>query len=427
MRVLVIGSGGREDALVSALWQSRQIEKIYCAPGNAGTARIAKNKKIAAGNIPALKRLVKREKIGLTIVGPEDPLVAGIVDKFEADNLPIIGPTKAAARLEGSKVWAREFAVRHHIPAPGFKVFNWQETSKAYGYIAQKNIFPTVIKVDGLAAGKGVMVCRSFGEVEAALKRIAQREFGQAGEIFLVEDFLFGEEASYIVLVDKNGNSLPLASSQDHKSIHDGDEGPNTGGMGAYSPAPVVTPEVEERIIKRIVRPTIEGMRQEGTPFYGILYVGLMIDHDGNPSVVEFNVRFGDPETQPILARMKTDLLGVFIAMAEGRLDTIKIEWDKRPAVSVVKASKGYPGKYKKGFVIKGIPKAEARGAIVNHAGTKLGPGGRVFTNGGRVVTITALGEDHADAISKAYKYAAEIFFINQYYRTNIGHRALNR
>ena len=365
MKVLVIGSGGREHTLVRKASQSPLVNRIFCAPGNAGTGQIARNVAIGENKIEKLVRFARAEAIGLTIVGPELPLANGIVDEFTASGLNIFGPTKAPALLESSKIFTKRLLKKKNIPTAEFEVFTDVNTARdRINYLIKIWGLPIVIKVDGLAAGKGAMVCKSEEEVREALRWIESGEFGEAGKIFIIEKFLPGQEASYIVLVDKNGNILPLATSQDHKPrfAHDSkiSPNPNTGGMGAYSPAPVVTEEVETRTLERIIQPTIKAMADEGTPFTGVLYAGLMIDNEGNPSVVEFNVRLGDPEIQPILARMKSDLVPIILAALEGNLDKVQIEWDPRPAVCVVKVSDGYPGSYKKGLIITGIEEAEA-------------------------------------------------------------------
>lgn len=412
MKVLVIGSGGRESALVRKIAESDLVDRIFCAPGNAGTGQIARNVDIKADDIDVLLAFAKVQAIDLTIVGPEKPLADGIVDKFTDAGLKIFGPSKAAAQLEASKIFTKKLLKENNIPTAEFKIFTAIAQSRIDTCL-QRFGLPIVIKVDGLAAGKGAIVCWNEDEVAEALRRIKAKEFGAAGDKFIIEKFLPGQEASYIVLVDKSGHILSLATSQDHKPRYEHDSGispnPNTGGMGAYSPAPVVTDEVEERILERIVKPTIQAMADRGTPSTGVLYAGLMIDNDGNPFVVEFNVRFGDPEIQPILARMKSDIVPIILAALEGKLDTIQIEWDPRPAVSVVKVSGPYPGSYETGFVISGIKEAEATGAIVDHAGTALDSEGNTITAGGRVVDITALGENFVEATANAYEAANKI------------------
>ncbi len=425
MKILVVGSGGREHALVAKIASSDLVNKVYCAPGNGGTGEIGENVDIKANDIKGLMAFVINKGIIFTVVGPEDPLVAGIVDEFEAADLLIIGPNKAAAILEGSKIFTRQLLDKYNIPSAEFVIF--EDTKKAYAHIKNAGIFPVVIKADGLAAGKGVMVCSDLSEAEKALERIRNQEFKEAGHKFLVEEYLPGEEASYIVLVDRKGHIVPLASSQDHKRVDDNDQGLNTGGMGAYSPAPVVTQEVEEKILKRIIEPTIKAMAENGTPFIGFLYAGLMIDKNGDSKVVEFNVRLGDPETQPILARMKTDIVEVFLAMLYDRLDTVNIKWDSRVAISVVMTALGYPGIYQKGFVINGIRKAEGTGVIVNHAGTIRVDNGSILSNGGRILCITGMAKDYHKAIEKTYSAVELISMGPSHFRNDIGHRALNR
>lgn len=424
MRVLVTGGGGREHALVWKLSQSSKVSKIFCAPGNAGTGIIATNVYIKATNIDGLKEFALKEKIDLTIVGPEDPLVGGIVDEFTSVGLRIFGPTKSAAVLEGSKVFMKDLCAKYDIPTASYKVFEDHESAKKY---LNSHKLPIVIKADGLAAGKGVTVCHTLEKALNALKEIFEdRKFGDAGNKVVIEKCLEGEEASYIVLVDKNGNFIPLASSQDHKARDTGDKGPNTGGMGAYSPAPVITVEVERLILGKIIHPTLVAMRKEDRPFSGILYAGLMIK-GGKPYVLEFNVRLGDPETQPILARMKSDIVPVILAALDGKLDSVEIEWDERPAVCVVMASKGYPYGYKKGFEIFGIDEAEKSGAIVFHAGTQKGCHGAIETSGGRVLGITAKGNTFREAKNNAYRGVEKIRYDNLFWRNDIADRAINR
>ena len=424
MKVLVVGGGGREHALVWKISESPLVDKIFCAPGNAGTAEVAENVPIKAGDIPALKRFARENKIDLTVVGPEDPLVNGITDEFEAADLPIIGPRKNAAYLEGSKVDAYLFMRRHNIPVPVSIVFD--DIDFARRNIGRSDVFPKVLKADGLAAGKGVIICKSGEEITAALDRFAAGEFGSATDRFLWQVFRRGEEASFIVLVDKQGNVLPLVTTQDHKAVFDGDKGPNTGGMGAYSPAPVMTEKLKRRVMSRIVYPTIRGMAQEGTPSFGVLYFGLMIDVQGNPWVIEYNVRLGDPETQPILARMRSDIVELFLAMNQGNLDKARIIWDSRKAVCVVKAAKGYPGAYPKGHEIFGIEDARRLGIIVDQAGTAR-KNGKIITAGGRVLAVTALGRTFEDAIGKAYAGAGLISMGPEHFRQDIAQRAINR
>ena len=432
MKVLVIGSGGRESALVRKIRGSILVDRIFCAPGNAGTAQIARNVAIGANEIQKLVEFAQAEAIDLTIVGPELPLVNGIVDEFMTMGLPIFGPMKRAARLEGSKVFIKQLLKKIGVPTAEFEIFT--DVGMATGRIGccLKNFgLPIVIKVDGLAAGKGAMVCFTEDEVRAALAKIEKKEFGFAGDEFLIERFLPGQEVSYIVLVDKNGHILPLATSQDHKALYDHDSGktpnPNTGGMGAYSPAPLVTGEMEERILARIIEPAIKAMVERGTPFTGVLYAGLMIDEAGNPSVLEFNVRFGDPETQPILARMKSDLVAVILAALDGRLDEIQIDWDPRSAVCVVMASNGYPGLYEKGFIISGLERATATGAIIDHAGTALDRQSKVITAGGRVWGVTALGDSFREAQANAYEAVKRISWSGCYFRKDIAYQAIEK
>ena len=425
MKILVIGSGGREHALVNKLAQ--EGHNVFAAPGNAGTSMIfgVENVPIEANDTYALRNFALEQKIDYTIVGPEEPLVRGIVNFFRASGLKIVGCTKEAAFLEGSKVKAYEFMVRHGIPTAPSKKFLRTEVAEAEEYIRGKGL-PTVIKVDGLAAGKGVSVCHTMEEAQVALKKIGAGGFGEAGNEFLVSDFLRGEEASFIVCIDSKGHIKPWASSQDHKAVFDGDKGPNTGGMGAYSSAPVVTLAVEEKVVEEIVKPLVEAMAKEGKPFSGILYIGLMIDENGQPRVIEFNVRLGDPETQPLLARLKTPLMHIFAAMLDGWLNEIELEWDPQVALSVVMTNGGYPGDYKTGWVISGIEEARATGAIVDHAGTtRLGD--MIMADGGRVVCVTALGEDFAEAQKNAYKAVEMIHWEGEYHRNDIGWRAVNR
>jgi len=434
MKVLVIGSGGRESALVRKIRESSLVDRIFCAPGNADIAQIARNVAIGVNKIQELLAFARAETIDLTIVGPELPLVNGIADKFTAAGLPIFGPMKRAAWLESSKISTKQLLKKIGVPTADFEVFT--DVGKATGTSrigrCLKNFgLPIVIKVDGLAAGKGAMVCLTEDEVRAALAKIEKKEFGFAGDEFLIERFLPGQEVSYIVLVDKNGHILPLATSQDHKALYDHDSGqtpnPNTGGMGACSPAPLVTGKMEERILARIIEPTIKAMAERGTPFTGVLYAGLMINDTGNPSVLEFNVRFGDPETQPILARMKSDLVAVILAALDGRLDEIQIDWDPRPAVCVVMASNGYPGLYEKGFIISGLERATATGAIIDHAGTALDSGGNIITAGGRVLGITALGDSFQEAQANAYRAVEKISWSGCYFRKDIAYQAIEK
>lgn len=423
MKVLIIGSGGREHSITLMVAKSTMVEEIYCAPGNAGTAQIAENVDIKADDITSLFAFAKENSIDLTIVGPEAPLANGIVDLFTGGSLNIIGPTRFAAQLESSKLFTKEICDECNIPTADYSVFyNFDDLER---FVLNKQL-PFVIKIDGLAAGKGALVCKSMKDVRAAMKRIKSGEFGSAANVVIVEDFLQGEEASFIVLVDENGNILPFASSQDHKAAYDGDKGPNTGGMGAYSPAPVVTELVETRILERIIYPAIKEMKLQGIPFTGFLYAGVMIDQDGNPYLVEFNVRMGDPECQVILARMRTDLVEVFQAAVAGNLDKIKIDWDSRKALCVVAASKAYPGKYETGFEIHGLEAVAEAGGQVIHAGTKL-ENGKVKTNGGRVLGVVGLSDTFTATKKNTYAAADHLFFVNIYMRRDIGHKAVAR
>ena len=387
MKVLVIGNGGREHALAWKAAQSPLVDTVYVAPGNAGTALEPSLQNVAIGvtDIPALLRFAQDEKIDLTIVGPEAPLVIGVVDAFRAAGLAIFGPTEGAAQLEGSKAFTKDFLARHHIPTAEYQ--NFTEVEPALAYLREKGA-PIVIKADGLAAGKGVIVAMTLEEAEAAVKdMLAGNAFGDAGHRIVIEEFLDGEEASFIVMVDGE-HVLPMATSQDHKRVGNGDTGPNTGGMGAYSPAPVVTDEVHQRTMERIIWPTVKGMAAEGNTYTGFLYAGLMIDKQGNPKVIEFNCRFGDPETQPIMLRMKSDLVELCLAACAGKLDEKTSEWDDRASLGVVVAAGGYPGSYNTGDEIYGLPQQEVADGKVFHAGTKLSDDQRVVTNGGRVLFI---------------------------------------
>jgi phosphoribosylamine---glycine ligase len=432
MRVLVLGSGGREYAIV---WIAREHgHNVICAPGNAGTARIASNRKVKLDDFECIKQVILKERIELVIPGPEDILTNGIVDFVENDaklkekGVKIFGPKASAAVLEGSKVFTKLFSERHKIPTAGFQVFENLKLTRDYILKRfKKRKFPLVIKVDGLAQGKGVGVCRTLEEAEEFLAVIESGKFGKASERIVVEDFLEGEEATFIVMVDANGNILSLDSSQDHKAVYDGDKGPNTGGMGVYSPAPVVTREVEKRILERIIYPAIRGMAAEGRPFVGFLYAGLMVDKHGDPHLVEFNVRLGDPEAEVLIARMKSDLVSKIMAALSGNLDKEKIDWDPRPAVGVILATKGYPGEYGKGFPISGINEAERMGALVFHAGTRIDSEGRLVTAGGRVLVIIMPGESYYDAQQKVYQAVDKIKCDQLFCRRDIGWRAIAR
>ncbi|WP_426270272.1 phosphoribosylamine--glycine ligase [Dyella kyungheensis] len=426
MKVLVIGSGGREHALAWKLKQSARVSEVIVAPGNAGTAREkgVRNADIAVTDLDGLFKLAKDEKIGLTVVGPEVPLVAGVVDKFRAAGLRCFGPRAVAAQLEGSKAFAKDFLLRHNIPTARYAVFT--ELNPALAYVRQHGA-PIVIKADGLAAGKGVVVALTLADAEQALHdMLGAHQFGDASARVVIEEFLDGEEASYIVMSDGQ-HALPMASSQDHKRRDEGDLGPNTGGMGAYSPAPVVTAEVEKRILKEVIEPTLRGMAMEGAPFIGFLYAGLMIDKSGAPKVIEYNVRFGDPETQPIMLRLKSDLVDLIEAALDGELHHTHVQWDPRPSLGVVMAAGGYPGKVRSGDVITGLDSDFGPDAKVFHAGTQLDAKGNVVTAGGRVLTVCALGKDIAAARANAYAAVAKIHYEGAFCRRDIAHRALHR
>jgi phosphoribosylamine--glycine ligase len=421
MKILVIGSGGREHALAWRLAQSPRVQRVLVAPGNAGTAREEGVTNVDVQQVPDLVRLAREESIGVTVVGPEAPLAAGVVDAFRAAGLRIFGPTKAAAQLEASKDFAKRFMKRHGIPTAAYESFTGAASAHAH---VDRHGAPIVIKADGLAAGKGVVVAATVKEAHEAIDMMFAGSMGQAGHRVVIEEFMAGEEASFIVMVD--GRSvLPLASSQDHKRVFDGDRGPNTGGMGAYSPAPVVTPEVHARTMKEVIMPTVKGMAAEGAPYTGFLYAGLMIDAQGAPRVVEFNCRLGDPETQPILMRLKTDLLTLVEAAIDGKLDGAEAEWDRRAALGVVMAAAGYPESPRKGDEIRGLPKDE-EDFHVFHAGTTLADG-KVLTTGGRVLCVTALGDKVKMAAERAYQVADRISFDGVHFRRDIGHRAFNR
>ncbi|MBS7458469.1 phosphoribosylamine--glycine ligase [Coralloluteibacterium stylophorae] len=425
MKLLVIGSGGREHALAWKLAQSARVDEVLVAPGNAGTAteRGCRNVAVGADDIDALLALVRDEEVALTVVGPEVPLVAGIVDRFRAEGLRIFGPTAAAAQLEGSKAFAKDFLARHGIPTAFYEVFT--EVEPALAYVRAKGA-PIVVKADGLAAGKGVIVATTLAEAEDAVRdMLAGNAFGEAGARVVVEEFLEGEEASFICMVD-GGHALPMATSQDHKRVGDGDTGPNTGGMGAYSPAPVVTPEVHARVLREVVAPTVRGMAADGAPFTGFLYAGLMIDGSGAPRVIEFNVRFGDPETQPVMLRLRSDLLDLVEAALDGRLHEVEADWDPRPSLGVVLAASPYPATPRTGDRIRGLDAATAADAKVFHAGTALRDGA-VVTAGGRVLTACALGNDIAQAQRNAYALVERIAWDGEFHRTDIGWRAIAR
>ncbi|MFZ5467631.1 MAG: phosphoribosylamine--glycine ligase [Pseudomonadota bacterium] len=425
MKILVIGSGGREHALAWKLAQSPRVAKVYVAPGNAGTAREAKceNVGIQATDVPALFAFARDRAIDLTVVGPEAPLAAGVVDTFRDGGLRIFGPTREAAQLESSKAFAKDFLARHRIPTAEYRVFT--ELNPALDYIHDRGA-PIVIKADGLAAGKGVVVAMTQAEAIDAVRDMLGGQFGQAGARVVIEEFLDGEEASFICMVDGQ-NILPMATSQDHKRRDDGDKGPNTGGMGAYSPAPVVTPEIEARIMREVMEPTVRGMALDGLPYTGFLYAGIMIDQSGAPKVLEFNCRFGDPETQPIMMRLQSDLVGLLEAGIDGRLDQVGAAWDPRVALGVVMAAGGYPGEIRTADVIEGLDAPQPEHAKVFHAGTRLDEAGRVVTSGGRVLCVTALGETVHEAQQRAYAAVDTIRFEGGFYRRDIGWRAISR
>ena len=426
MKVLVIGGGGREHALAWKLSQSPRVDEVIVAPGNAGTAREPRMRNVAipVTDIDGLLALAREEHVGLTVVGPEVPLVAGVVDRFTHEGLRCFGPTAAAAQLEGSKAFAKDFLARHGIPTAHYAVFT--ELAPALAHVREKGA-PIVIKADGLAAGKGVVVAMTLAEAEAALEdMLGQQAFGDASSRVVIEEFLDGEEASFIVVADGK-HALPMATSQDHKRRDDGDKGPNTGGMGAYSPAPVVTDAVSARVMREIIEPTLAGMAADGMPFTGFLYAGLMIDRGGAPKVIEFNVRFGDPETQPIMLRLRSDLVDLVEAALDGRIDAAEAQWDARPAIGVVIAAGGYPGKVRAGDPIDGTDIDFGADVKVFHAGTADGPDGRPVTAGGRVLAVCALGDDIASARERAYAAVERVRFEGAFHRRDIAYRALAR
>jgi phosphoribosylamine---glycine ligase len=425
MKILVIGGGGREHALAWKLVQSNRVSEVIVAPGNAGTAREPhmRNAEVAADDIDALLRLAREESIALTVVGPEVPLVLGLVDKFRAAGLACFGPRRIAAQLEGSKAFAKAFLARHNIPTARHAVFT--DLTPALAYVRKQGA-PIVIKADGLAAGKGVVVALTLGDAEQALHdMLGAHSFGDASSSVVIEEFLEGEEASYIVISDGQ-HALPMATSQDHKRVGEADTGPNTGGMGAYSPAPVVSREVDRRIMDEVIHPTLAGMAAEGAPFIGFLYAGLMIDRNGAPRVIEFNVRLGDPETQPIMLRLQSDLVELIEAALSGRIRDMNVVWDPRPAIGVVVAAHGYPGKVRSGDPISGLDVDVGKDCKVFHSGTRLRDG-QVVTAGGRVLTVCALGKDLAAAREHAYGALSEIRFEGAFHRRDIGYRALQR
>lgn len=426
MNVLIIGNGGREHALAWKVAQSAKVSQVFVAPGNAGSATEAgvQNVDIQATDVPGLVKFAQDNNIALTIVGPEAPLVIGVVDAFQAAGLKCFGPSKGAAQLEGSKAFSKNFLARHNIPTAEYQVFT--EIEPALAYIAEKGT-PIVIKADGLAAGKGVILAQTNAEAEEAVRdMLAGNKFGNAGSRVVIEEFLYGEEASFIVMADGK-NVLAMATSQDHKARDDGDQGPNTGGMGAYSPAPVVTRDIHNRIMNEVIYPTINGMAADGLPYTGFLYAGVMVQADGTPKVLEFNCRFGDPETQPIMMRLQSDLSELCLAALDKKLDQVTAEWDSRPALGVVLAAGGYPDDYAKGDVISGLDQVNAADLKVFHAGTALNANNQVVTNGGRVLCVTALGENVSAAQKRAYEGVAKISWNGCFSRQDIGYRAVAR
>lgn len=425
MKVLVVGSGGREHALVWKIAQSPEVKEIFCAPGNGGTCGLASNVPVAAEDIEQLLLLARSEDIDLTVVGPEAPLVAGISDRFREAGLTVFGPSQAAAHLEGSKIFAKEFMQRHGIPTARYRVF--REATEAESSLSGGEFtFPVVVKADGLAAGKGVLICENLGEARGAVDSLMRKRlFGAAGDCIVVEEFLSGEEASFMVLCD-GSRLVPLVPSQDHKKIYDGDRGPNTGGMGAYSTDFILSESLTQDIIKRVFQPTLEGLADQGAPYQGILYAGLMLTREG-PKVLEFNVRLGDPETQVVLPRLRSDLLPLLLAAARGDLSNVSVSWDDGAAVCVVMASQGYPGSYEKGEEITGLEMVEESGdAVVFHAGTRR-EGDSIFTSGGRVLGVTSRASSLEAAIMKAYEGVNKVHFQGMYYRRDIAAKGLAR
>jgi len=423
MKVLVIGSGGREHALVWKIAQSPLVTKVYCAPGNPGTGQLAENVDLAVDDLPGLLGFAQREGIGLTVVGPELPLSLGIVDLFEEYGLKVFGARRNAAMIESSKAFSKELMQKYGVPTAAYQVFT--EVEPAVAFIDRVGA-PIVVKADGLAAGKGVIIAATRDEAVAAVTdMLGGNAFGSAGSRVVVEEFLTGEEASFLAFTDGK-NIIPLASAQDHKAVFDGDQGPNTGGMGAYSPAPVVTPAIHEKAMSEVLRRTVDGMAAEGRPYRGVLYAGLMIEGD-SVKTLEFNARFGDPECQPLLMRMKSDIVPILLAVAGGDLSGVEIEWHDKAAVCVVMASQGYPGDYRKGDEISGLAEASRIDDLfVFHAGTKARDG-RIVTSGGRVLGVTALGDTVQDAIDRAYRGVAAISWEGVQYRRDIGRKAVNR
>ncbi len=425
MNILVIGSGGREHALAWRLSTSDRVDTVFVAPGNAGTAREpgVENIDIAVNDFDSLVAFACKNKVALTLVGPEDPLAAGVVDRFAAEGLRCFGPSAAAAQLEGSKAFAKDFMARHGIPTAAYGKFT--DPAEALVFLRGQKM-PVVVKADGLAAGKGVIIAHDFATAEAAVRDMLEgNAFGDAGHRVVIEEFLEGEEASFIVMADGR-HALPLATSQDHKALQDGDQGPNTGGMGAYSPAPVIDAAMHERVMREVIEPTIAGMAADGAPFTGFLYAGLMISPQGEPRVLEFNVRFGDPETQPVMMRLQSDLVELCDAALDGRLNEVHADWDPRAALGVVMAAGGYPGTYARGLTIAGLDTPCADDIKVFHAGTR-DVDGKVTTNGGRVLCVTALGDSVADAQHRAYEAVNSISWTDAFVRRDIGYRAIAR
>jgi phosphoribosylamine--glycine ligase len=425
MKVLIVGSGGREHALAWKCAQASRVTEVLVAPGNAGTATEPKvrNVDVAADDIQGLVRLAEDEAVDLTIIGPEGPLVIGVVDSFKSRGLKCFGPTRKPAQLEGSKAFTKEFLKRHGIPTAASQTFTQDNFDPSY---VQKQRTPIVVKASGLAAGKGVVICETAAEAIATARSMFAGQFGDAGNEVVIEEFLEGEEASFIVMADGK-NILPFASSQDHKRRDDGDHGPNTGGMGAYSPAPVVTPAMHARIMKQVIEPTIKGLEKDGMPYTGFLYAGIMVAPDGTPNVLEFNCRFGDPETQPIMMRLKSDLTELCEAALDGRLDKVKAQWDERAALGIVLAAGGYPDTPRKGDVIQGLDDAAKLPGKVFHAGTQLDDEGNIVTNGGRVLCAVGLGANVREAQREAYALADAIHWNGLQYRRDIGYRAVER
>ncbi len=423
MKVLVVGSGGREHALCWAIAKSPKCDELYCAPGNAGTASVARNVDVDSEDLDGIIAFVQDNAIDFVVVGPEAPLVAGLVDRLDALGIKSFGPTAAGAELEGSKAFTKDLCAKYDIPTADYDRFDEPDAAKEY---IRTHGAPIVVKADGLAAGKGVIICRNVNEAYAAVDQIMIEEaFGHAGAEIVVEQFLEGEEASFFALVDGE-TALPMIGAQDHKRAYDGDEGPNTGGMGAYSPAPIIDAAMTERVMTEIIEPTIKGMAAEGRPYKGVLYAGLMIDEAG-PKLIEYNARFGDPECQVMMMRLKSDVLEALLACAEGRLAETKLEWRDEAAMLVVMAAKGYPGKYQKGTEIKGLEAADAvEGAVVFHAGTAA-EGDRVVATGGRVLGVTAMGKDVKEAQTRAYQAVDALDWPEGFCRRDIGWRAIDR